>query len=494
VIDAAAADSARASLTRAVAVSTSTQLLARGFDLLVNITVSLAILRHLGPSRYGDFILVVSVVGLAGLLSEFGLPKLAVRDVARDESIANEVVGTVIVLRLALCAGSVAVTQVALLALDAGTSVRLAALVAGAQFVGEALLSVTVVFHVALRQHYEAFARLAANVVKLGVVIALVAADAGLVPLVGATTAQVLAAAFVAWVVARRRFGLRPRWDAARARPLLRAALPVGPAMLVGVLYLKLDALMVGLLGSRHDVGVYGAAYQPIEYLFLASAIVVQVMFPLLARARDDAAAFTRVYRRGAEFVLASVLPVSVMLAACAVPLVRVAFRDEYRDAATPLVLLACALVLMALNVWQGLALLAAGRQAANLGYLAAAVALNVALDVVLVPWLGPVGAAWGTLVSAAFLVACSTIAAARLAGVTVSTRGVVRVLAANAMSAAVLVALRGAGLPWAAAAAGGALAYVPALARCGVFGRADLRALRRGGGRRGLLVAEHAS
>ena len=479
--DLRSAEAARAPVARAVAVSSTAQLVARGFDLVVNVAVSLAILRHLGPSRYGDFVVVVSVVGLTGLVSDFGLPKLAVREVARDPAAANEVVGTVIVMRLGLCVVAAVVAQLALFALQADPTVRVATLVAGAQFVGEALLSVVVVFHVALKQQYEALVRLIANVVKLVVVAVLVAANAGVVLLVAATTSQVLLAAALAWIVARRRFGLRPAWRMPRAIPLFRASVPVGPAMLIGVLYLKLDALMVAALGTRGDVGVYGAAYQPIEYLFLASAIVVQVMFPLLARAHDrDPAMFTRMYRRGTDLVLTAVLPVAVVLVISARPLVRAAYREEYRGSAVPMMLLAVALVFMALNVWQGLVLLAADRQGANFLYLSAAVVLNVMLDIVFVPRLGPAGAAWGTLISAVFLVVCSTLAVARLAGSAPAPVGIMRVVAANALLASAIGGTRLLGVQWAPAAVIGGLLYLPALAWCGVVGRAELRAVLR--------------
>jgi O-antigen/teichoic acid export membrane protein len=468
------------SATRAVMMSTSTQLVARAFDLAVNVVVSLAIVRALGPSQYGDFVLVISVVGLAGLLSEFGLPKLAVREISRDTGARDDIVGTVTVTRLALSVLSIVVVQVVLFAFQASAAVRIAALVAGAQFVGEALLSVVVVFHVALRQQHEAFVRLAANVVKLTVVLVLVAHGAGLVPLVGATTAQVLIAAALAWVIARRRYAVRLRWDRSRVTSMLKASLPVGPAMLIGVLYLKLDALMVWWFGSRGDVGVYGAAYQPVEYLFLASAVVVQVLFPLLARAHGDPATFTRVYRRGTDLLLVVVLPVSIVLAFCAQPLVDAAFRSEYHDAAAPLAILAIALVFMTINVWQGLVLLAAGRQRANLAYLSLAVAVNVVLDVVLVQRFGPAGAALGTLGSAAFLVACSTFAVARLAGATPAPDAILRVLAAGAALALTLGLLRGVGVNWLLAALVGGLAYLPVLAVLGVFGRDELAALRR--------------
>ena len=273
-------------VTRSVAVSTSTQLVARGLDLVVNVTVSLALVRYLGPHGYGDYVVVVTVAGLTGLVAELGLPKLAVREVSRDPETAGKVIGTVTVIRLVLAVVAAGLAQLALLALDASAEVRVATLVAGLLAVSEALMSVVVVFHVSLRQQYEAVARSAANVVKLAAVLALVAAGAGLVALVAAPALTAFVAVVLGRRIAVRRFGLRLSFDRSIVRSLLREAAPIAPATIIGVLYLKLDALMVGLLGSRHAVCVYGAAYQPIEYVFLASAVIIGVLFPLLARAQ----------------------------------------------------------------------------------------------------------------------------------------------------------------------------------------------------------------
>ena len=468
-----------ANVTRSVAVSTTTQLVARGFDLLVNVAVSLALVRHLGPRGYGDFVVVVTVAGLAGLLAEFGLPKLAVREVSRDPSTAGVVIGTVTVVRLVLAAVAAGIAQLVLLALDASAEVRVATLVAGLLAVSEALMSLVVVFHVSLRQQHEAVARLAANVLKLVLVLALVGADAGLVPLVAAPSATALVAVALAYRTARRRFGLRLSFDRHRIAGLLRDAAPIAPAMLVGVLYLKLDALMVGLLGTRHDVGVYGAAYQPIEYVLLASAVVIGVLFPLLARAQGrDHDRFVRVYRRGVEMLVAAMLPVAVVLSFIAVPLTKVAFEARFADSAGPMIVLGWALILIATNGWQSFTLLAAGRQRVNLAYLSGAVVANVVLDVFLVPWLGPIGAAWGTLLSAALLVVASTFAVRKLASATLAPVGLARVVGANAAPALLIGGGLTVGLAWWASAVLAYATYPLWLLLSGVVDERERRAV----------------
>jgi O-antigen/teichoic acid export membrane protein len=384
-------------------------------------------------------------------------------------------------LRLALCLVAVVIAEIAFLLLHASGTVQAAGLVASSQFVAEALLTVCVVFHVALRQQHEAFVRLAANVVKLIVVVVLVKLGAGLVPVVGATTVTLLVASLLAWIIATRRYGLRPRWDGARARGLMQAAAPVGPAMLVGALYLKLDAVMVAWLGTRAGLAEYGAAYQPIEYLFLASAIVVMVTFPLVARTQGrDHREFTRVYQRGTELIIAVVLPVSIVLAVCAQPLTELAYPPEYRGAALSMSLLAISLVLMSLNVWQGLVLLAADRQYINFLYLVTAVVLNILLDIFFIPQFGPSGAAWGTLNSATFLFACSTIAVVRFADGRLSLSRLARIAVVGLVVVFILTGLRAIGVNWIIAAGVAAVTYPLWLASAGIFSWSDVRDLMR--------------
>ena len=143
---------------------------------------------------------------------------------------------------------------------------------------------------------------------------------------------------------------------------------------------------------------------------------------------------------------MAAMLPVAVVLAFTAHPLTEAAFRARFAGSAGPMIVLGWALVLMTLNGWQGFTLLAAGCQRVNLVYLSGAVVANVLLDLVLVPALGPVGAAWGTLVSAGLLVVASTWAVSRLAGATVSAKGVARVVGANLLLAAVMAGAFAAG------------------------------------------------
>jgi O-antigen/teichoic acid export membrane protein len=468
-------------LARAVAVSTSTQLAARGVDLLVNAITSIAVLRYLGPAGFGDFILVVTITGLTGLLADLGLPKVAVRRVAQEPSTAGPVIGTVTLMRLILCFGSLAVGQGVLTVMGAAADVHLAALVATTTVIAESLLSVTVVFHVAVRQQNEAAVRLTANVVKLAVVALLVFAHAGLVALVAATNANLLIAAGLAWWVSAHSFGLRPSIDKTLVPELLRDVLPVAPIMLVGVIYLKLGTLMVALLAARSALGIYGAAYQPIEYLFLASAVIVGVLFPLAARAHArDTLQFISIYQLGIDVLVAVILPASVILVMFGRPICRLLYGSGFGGAATPVMVLGAALVPMAVNAWQGFVLVAAGKASVAVRYLLLAVAVQGLADAVLVPAAGVVGAAWGVLGSSILLVVMSTAAVYHAERAPLAAGRLVQVCSANGLLTGVLVILTVLGLAWLPTLAIGSLTYPLLLVLCRVTAIRDVRSIFR--------------
>ncbi|MFZ2346381.1 MAG: hypothetical protein WAW08_17485, partial [Candidatus Microthrix parvicella] len=68
---------------RQVAVASGAQLGAKGAHLLLNVASTLIVVRYLPEAAFGEYVVVLSTVMLAGLVGEFGLPTLAVREIVR---------------------------------------------------------------------------------------------------------------------------------------------------------------------------------------------------------------------------------------------------------------------------------------------------------------------------------------------------------------------------------------------------------------------------
>ena len=239
-----------------------------------------------------------------------------------------------------------------------------------------------------------------------------------------------------------------------RISPLIRGSFPIAIAGVVGIVLLRLDTLMLAAFRPSADVGIYGAAYQPLQYVLIANVALVAILLPLLSRFyATDRDRFLSTYRAGTEAILAFILPVALILVVAAGPGVKFAVLDSYAKSAQPLRILSIAVVLLTLTAWEAVVLLAAGYQRVTVRYNLAALGLGIVLHGALIPHLGPAGAALGTVGIALFTAVWSTALSGRLAGAHVevapSSRGCV---IANAPVAAVLLLLPVLGLAWWAA------------------------------------------
>ncbi|HET7699867.1 MAG TPA: flippase [Candidatus Limnocylindria bacterium] len=466
-------------IAAAVGVSTAAQLASRGVHFLLNVIAGLALIRYFGPSAYGDYVFVLTYATLFGLLGDFGIGKIAVRDMAREPRDAGTALGTAIAVRLALATAAAALAQLALLVLDIRDDLRPAVAVASLLFLVDAVLSVVAVFQVRLAMHFEALVTIVIQAIDTAIILVLIQLQAGLLLLVASPVVSGIAGVAVAVILVRRRFPLALSIDRRRMRGMLMDALPIGITTMIVVLYIKTDAVILGLLATPTDVGLFGAAYKPIEYALLALMLPINVLFPLLSRWHgQERGLFRMLYWRGADALLALTLPIVVVVVVAAEPIVRTLYADSFAGAADPLRVLAMALPFMVLSAWQGFALLSGGHQRITMVYDAAALVLNVVCNLVLIPRLGYLGAAVTAVITSVFVAACAWSAAA----VRLDVHGgehmrLARVIAANGVLALTIVAGAQVAPLWLATPV--ALALYPVwLLVSGVVSRAELRLL----------------
>ena len=440
-------------IARGVTHSVVFQIVAKIAHVVLNVVSSLAIIRYLAPTAFGDYVLVGSLVTLFGLLTDFGIDKFAIREISLDEQAESEITGTVVVMRLVFSVVSFVLVQAALFALDRSAQVHVAAAVASGLFVVQALLTFGIAFAVRIQQQFDALCQLGGEIVETAFTLWLVVKGASIVALFAAPVLGGAVAVFLTIALTRRRYRVQVSFARDRIVPLLKGSYPLAIGGMVGIVLLRLDTLMLAVMSTTKNVGIYGAAYQPLQYVLIAGVSLVSILLPLLSRFfATDSERFLTTYRRGTEGILALVLPVALILEIAAAPGVRLAYSSAYAAAASPLRILAVAMVLLTMTAWEGMVLLAVGHQQVIVRCNTAALGFGLVLLAALVPSFGPAGAALGTVGISAFALVWLTTQSRRLGGARVDVTRIVRVLLANAPIAATLWLLPAAGFAWWAA------------------------------------------
>jgi O-antigen/teichoic acid export membrane protein len=386
-------DAAGVPVVRRVARNTAVQLAGKAVVLGLG-AASVAVTTHyLGATGYGKLALALAFVQTFGVLADVGLLTVVVREISRSPERTNDLVGSVIALRLALSLAVVPLAAIASLALPYDREVRVAILIGGAALVlGLVNTALVGVFQARLRMGRAAASDVAGRVVAFGALAAVALLDLGFYAVVATAVLGAAVSLTVSWALLRPL--ARPRVSADRSawRALLRVALPVGAALAVTEVYFRADTLIISLFRDYDEVGAYSLAYRIVELLAVFPAVVMTSVFPLLSGylgpegQRDRAAT---VINAAGDVFLAFGLPVAAGGLVVAPQVVELVAGDGFEAAATPLRVLLFAGVLAAISGLLGYGLIAGGRQASALRLALAALGVNLALNFALVPPLG---------------------------------------------------------------------------------------------------------
>jgi O-antigen/teichoic acid export membrane protein len=360
------------------------------------------LLRHLGVEESGRYVTVMSLVGIALAIVDTGLNVSASKDLTvcppedRGTLLANIFGQRIVVAAIAWCC----LVGFALIAGYPSEMVIGTALAGGGIMIVAVCNALLVPLIVDLRNAGIAMVEmLRAFVVMVGVAL-LVVAGAKLDAILAVQIVVGLIVIVVVPLLVGRAGVVRPRFDRERQRSLMRTALPIAAALVLGQIYFRLVIVLMSLISNAEQVGYFGGSLRAMEALVALPILVAGVALPVMAAAaRDDMARLRHAIEGLSEgAVIAGTLVILVTIRA-ADPVMRAIGGPEFEPAGNVLRIQVVALLFIALyQIWT-VALVALGRQRQliftnALGLLAVAV-----FAAVLVP---PLGAKGGALASVA--------------------------------------------------------------------------------------------
>ncbi|MBN1585744.1 flippase [Candidatus Uhrbacteria bacterium] len=211
-----------------------------------------------------------------------------------------------------------------------------------------------------------------------------------------------------AFVNLKRHFGLEPlrfSWDRQVLRFFWGVTIPFALAGIFARVYSYIDSIMLSKLADDAAVGSYGVGYK-ITFSFQCLAMAfAAAMYPAMSaacvRERDR---LPGLLTASVKYLLLVAAPIVTGIFVLAGPLIRTIYGPGFDGAIRPLQVLIFSLVFAFLYWPVGSLLNAADRQRENTAVMGATMVLNVALNAILLPDLGAVGAAWASVASNALL------------------------------------------------------------------------------------------
>jgi O-antigen/teichoic acid export membrane protein len=399
-----------------------------------------AVARHLGVVDFGSYVLVTSLVGLAGGISDAGLAAVGVREYAtRERSAADRFVRNLLGMRLALTA----VTVLGIIGFAAAAGYT-RTLVVGTMAGGIALMmqvyqvTVAVPLAAGLRLGWVTLTEVLRQLLTVVALVSLAFAGAGLLPFLLAAVPVAAAVLIVTVPLVRGTGPLTPAFEFGRWRQVLADVLPFATAAAIGQLYFRVALILMSLIATGVEVGYFGTSFRIMEVLTFIPGLVVSTLFPVLARAgRDDPERFRHALQRTLEMaaVIGTWMSLVVVLGA---PVAIAIVIGSGGDGAIPVLRLqGFALLATWISMTCQFGLLSLRRHRELLAANALALLVGTLLVLALGPAHGAQGAAVATVSAEALLAVLVCGLVIRRAGVRLSFRTFPRVAVAALLAAA---------------------------------------------------------
>lgn len=378
--------------------------LERVMRMILGVIVGVQVAVYLGPESYGLLSYALALVTVFGVAARLGLNRIVVRELVGRLEDGPRILGTTLVLRAGAGLAMWAAVIAASFAADPvdRTSIALVAVV-GATIPLQALEAIELRFEAEVATRGMVLARTIALVLVSVARLVMVVQQAPLIAFAWAACCETLVIG-VGFVVAHRARGLRIstwRFRPELARAMLLESWPEIVAGVATLLIMRLDVLLLGQLATSADVGVYAAAARLSEIWYFAPVVIVGSTFPALveARSRDPVR-----YRKRLQQLLSALVAlgyaVAIPTTIVATPLVTLLFGDAYRESASVLTIHVWTGVLVAFGTASGSWIFAEKLVRLSLYRTLLGAATCLALNLILIPRFGPVGAAWATLLA----------------------------------------------------------------------------------------------
>jgi O-antigen/teichoic acid export membrane protein len=397
--------------------------------------------RRLGPEQFGIVGFALALFSYISVVVSGGFNDVGSREVARRPGEASSIAANVIVVRLAIALIGLALLGTTVWFLDKPPTVKLVVLLTGL-LVFSLALDTSWVYKGLERNHPVSLALILSQILYAGAILLTVnqPRDVAFVPLaqfLGEICAALMLTVPLFWL-GKIKFNWREGFD------ILRGSSFSAVSRLMRAVMYSFDVVLIGFWIGEEAVGRYSAPYRICFLLVAIAASIYTSYLPTIIRvsSQDDKEnQIGKIAERSLSLAAAVGAPLVVGGIIVAAPLLETVFGSDYTDGADAFKFLLLSVGFVFLHGANHNIFLAVNRLKTEMMIFAAAAAVNIGLNIFIIPRYGIVGAAFVTAAADALTLVLGLIVINQI-GVPFSLLSVWRPLLASAVMGAVLLAM----------------------------------------------------
>ena len=455
------------SIARKILENTFIQVLGKLITAGLSIVVLKIISGYLGTAGYGDYTTVYQFLAFFGIIADFGIYTITVKEMSRDEKKIPMILGNILGLRtlLTIFAMILAVITAFLIPSYSNTVIPLGVMIATlATFFTLLNGTISSVLQVHLKMQYTTISLVIgkiAGVLYMAWIAYYVFTNdpiTGFYHLILAGVIGNLVMFFITTYYVRRYTSIIYKFDFSFWKRIFKASLPFGVALVLNTIYFRLDVLLMtfllphtqtladgtnscaSTLCSDIEVGLYGVAMRILEMLVIIPIYFMNSVLPVMTRFIEEQNKKIReLVQYSFDFLITSGIPLLVGGFILAVPIIILISNNEFvsgnvyvfgSDIAMRILMFA--MLFSFVNALFGFILVVLNQQIKLMYINAGCVLFNLIGNLLVIPYWGFRGAALTSVLSELFILIFTYLAAKKALGFNLSIQTLSKVILAS--------------------------------------------------------------
>jgi PST family polysaccharide transporter len=374
------------------------------FRMGVGLIVGVWVARYLGPGRFGLLNFAIAFTSLFGAFATLGLDGIVVRELVKFPEKRDVIVGSAFALKLiaALITFAIVIVAISIMRRGETLTIWLVALSA-AGFIFQSLNVIDLLFQSRVQSKYTVYATNSAFILITFVKVGLLLTAAPLIAFAWAGLGEIAFASIFLLVAYRaRHMSIRAwRFRLPIMRDLLWASWPLILSGISITISMRVDQVLIGQMLNDKQVGIYSAATRIAEIWYFVPIGIAGSAFPLLieSKKQSEDLYYQRLQKLYNSLALLSVT-FALIISVLAGPIIKLLYGPAYVFSAGVLSILIWSGVPVSIGcAWSNWMLLE-NRTRTMFSFQFIGAALNLILNLLLIPRFGIVGSAYATLIS----------------------------------------------------------------------------------------------
>lgn len=357
--------------------STASALVAIGF-----------ITRYLGTDGFGKYTTALAFLSLFAALGDWGLNQTSTREISSPGADEKKIIGNVVGLRLFITIAILILSPVIVYFLPYDTDIKTAIIIISFSYVFSSYYQIlNGLFQKRILMNQVTLSELAGKLVQVTLIIVAIKFDLGFYFIIASLSASMLINFALVHLLCRRFIHFRIQFDFEYWKKFLRQSYPIGLGAIVTFIYFKADSILLSLMKSPEDVGIYGAAYKVVENMTFFPAMIVGLTMPLLSlNIQENRQKFDYILNKNFKVFLVLVIPLLIGVTFLADGIMGVIAGQDFAASANVLRICVFALAFIFFGNLFNNVLIAARLQKYFLGILVICAVFNITSNLIFIP------------------------------------------------------------------------------------------------------------